>query len=131
MPGSFTLTKEERISSRRLIEQLFDKAGKRSVVAFPLRAVYLILEDRNEEPAVQMMVSVPKRLLHRAVWRNRVKRQVREAYRKNKIPLVKAVEQVPDRKLAVGFVWLDKQVGDSKMVESCVCRLMDKIQRCL
>ena len=84
----FTLCKEERICSKLLIDKLFNGGNSHSMVAFPLRVVYVI-KDRNEAqdatiPQTKILVSVPKKHFKRAVKRNRVKRQVREAYRKNK-----------------------------------------------
>ena len=98
------------------------------MVVFPLRAVYLVLDDQEQGAPVQIMVSVPKRLLHHAVDRNRVKRQIREAYRKNKMSLVEVVGEQQGRKLAVAFVWLDSKKYDSKTVEGSVCRLIEKIK---
>ena len=43
----FTLCKEERICSKLLIDQLFNGGNSHSMVAFPLRAVYVI-KDRND-----------------------------------------------------------------------------------
>src|SRR3712207_1426166 len=83
--NALTLAKEERICSRTLIDRLFMGGKSKSLTAFPLRAVYLVQEtDEPQALQMQMMVSVPKRCFKRAVKRNRVKRQVREAYRKNK-----------------------------------------------
>lgn len=128
MLSPLTLTKEERISSKKLLEKLFDRAAKRSVVAYPLRAVYLVRDDEEEGVPVQVLVSVPKRLLHHAVQRNRTKRQIREAYRKNKSVLTDVVSGIPRRKIAIGFVWLDSKLHDSVVVERCVCKLLAKIK---
>ena len=81
--GPFTLGKEERINSRLLIEKLFGGGGSRAMSAFPIRMVYMFGDDNSLPPAA-MMVSVSKRRFKHAVDRNRVKRQIREAYRKNK-----------------------------------------------
>ena len=86
MPASNKLSfrKEERLCSRKLIDKLFCGGVSRSMTAFPLRAIYLLIEEGTEEGKVQVLVSVPKKQLKLAVKRNRVKRQVREAYRRNK-----------------------------------------------
>lgn len=78
---NFTLGKEERLKSRKLIEQLYSK-GK-SVKVFPLRMVYVQVEHTSGFPA-QVGVSVPKRNFKRAVDRNRIKRLLRESYRLQK-----------------------------------------------
>ena len=89
MPATVTqkLSKQERACGKKLTEALFCGANSRSFAAFPLRVVYLVqplLQAENpEKAAAQMMVSVPKRKFKHAVDRNRVKRQLREAFRKN------------------------------------------------
>ena len=90
-----TLCKEERLHGRDAVESLFKKAGSRSMVAFPLRVVYALTDHKEgSDIRVRMLVSVPKRHFKRAVKRNRVKRQVREAYRCNKHSLAAAIRRI-------------------------------------
>lgn len=76
-----TFKKQERLSSKVLLEQLF-KEGK-SFAVFPFRVVYKVAELPSSSPA-QVAFSVPKRKFKRAVDRNRIKRLMRESYRLNK-----------------------------------------------
>ena len=86
----FTLSKNNRLKSRKLIEELFAK-GK-SVNAFPLQMKYLVTEfDLNTK--VQVAFSVPKRNFKKAVDRNRIKRQLRECYRLRKPEFVEQMHQ--------------------------------------
>ena len=73
--------KKEKLKSKKLIEDLFQK-GK-SVKNFPMRLIYLPLE-KEQDVRFQTGVSVPKRIVKTAVQRNRIKRLMREVYRKNK-----------------------------------------------
>ena len=77
----YTLGKEERLKSKKLIEMLY-KEGK-SVKTFPLRMIYLQTNHTSNFPA-QVGVSVPKRNFKSAVDRNRIKRLMRESYRLQK-----------------------------------------------
>jgi len=52
----FTFNKEEKLKSKKLIEQLFEQ-GK-SISEFPLRMVYLKMEHPSKYP-VQVSFSVP------------------------------------------------------------------------
>ncbi len=83
LPTRNTLSKSERLHGRNAVEQLFQKAKRSSMVVFPLRAVYTLTteEEQQGEAAVRVLVSVSKKHFKRAVKRNRAKRQVREAYR--------------------------------------------------
>jgi ribonuclease P protein component len=76
-----TLGKQERLKSKTLIGNLY-KEGK-AVKKYPLRLVYLQAEHSSQYPA-QVGVSVPKRNFKKAVHRNRLKRLLRETYRKQK-----------------------------------------------
>ena len=102
--------------------------------AFPLRMVFMT-EKRNgdcREPLAQMMVSVPKRCFKRAVKRNRVKRQVREAYRCNKQPLVDLLKANGDKTVSVCFIWTaDSLYGSAEIearVKGLIARLCEKLQ---
>lgn len=121
------MSKEERICSHRLIDMLFTGGSSKAVTAFPLRAVYRVV--RTDEALmgarVQMMVSVPKKHFKHAVKRNRVKRQVREAYRKNKMAVAEKV--AGDAMLLMAFIWLDDKLHETVEVESRVKNLLERI----
>jgi len=79
----FTLGKQERLKSRKIIEQLFNE-GKKIMVS-PFRVFYLFDEIKNLP--LQFGVGVSTKNFKKAVDRNRVKRIIREAYRLQKMPL--------------------------------------------
>ena len=63
--------KSEHLSSLLLISKLF-AGGSKSLAVFPLRAVYMPVENENL-PAASVLISVSKKRFKRAVKRNRVK----------------------------------------------------------
>ena len=99
-----TFRKQERIVSLKLMETLFEKGSSHSVAAFPLRAIYTETERQAGCAPVQVLISVPKKRFKHAVDRNRVKRQVREAYRKHKEPVVEKIQE--GKQWLIAFVWL-------------------------
>lgn len=115
--------KQERIVSQKLIDQLFGGSGSRSLSAFPLRVVYMKRDIPNAETPTQILVSVPKRHLHHAVDRNRVKRQLREAYRHQKDLLPE------DQSLALAFIWQTDRCMPSAEVDSRMKSLLERIAR--
>ena len=125
-----SLGKEERISSMKLIDKLFQGGHSRSMTAFPLRLVYMKYVREGACPPAQMLVSVPKRCFKRAVKRNRVKRQVREAYRRHKHILWDAIGEngcnAEWNAVAMAFIWLDDKLYDSAMVEQRVKSLLER-----
>jgi ribonuclease P protein component len=78
---SNTFSKEEKLKSRKLIEQLFAEGKHLNV--FPLQMVYIPIEHTSNN-IFQAGFSVSKRRFKLAVDRNRVKRLMRETYRLNK-----------------------------------------------
>ena len=120
-----TFRKRERMVSNLLIEALFDSGKSRSVSAFPLRAVYQTTERREGSAPVQVLISVPKKRFHHAVDRNRVKRQIREAYRCHKELLW---QQIPDDKMMLlGFVWLSDRHSPTAEVEKRIVSILQRI----
>lgn len=125
----FTLSKEERICSKKLINELFTGNG-RSMTAFPLRVVFMKRTIVDDQPRAAMLVSVPKRYFKHAVDRNRVKRQVREAFRRHKSIITQNLTD--DREsVAMAFVWLTNEKYPSSEVENRMVRLLTRISECL
>ena len=121
----FTFRKRERMVSLKLIESLFGGGCSQSVAAFPLRAVYMLIERHADDAPVQLLISVPKKRFKHAVDRNRVKRQVREAFRRHKDLLYQAVPET--QRLVLAFIWLSDEHRPSKDVEGRIVSLMRRI----
>ena len=119
--------KEERIVSNLLIETLFEKGNSKSLNAYPLRAVYVKTEHREECAPVQLLISVPKKKFKHAVDRNRVKRQIREAYRNNKSLLEGTVEE--GQMLLIAIIWLSDKHFATKEVEKRVISLLKQMAK--
>ncbi len=125
MAAAPTFRKRERMVSNLLIEALFDSGRSRSVSAFPLRAVFRTTERREGSAPVLVLISVPKKRFRHAVDRNRVKRQIREAYRHHKELLW---QQIPDDKMMlVGFVWLSDRHSPTAEVEKRIVSILQRI----
>lgn len=77
----FTLGKQERLKSKKIINQLYKEGS--SLKTFPFRMMYLQIEHTSDFPA-QAGVSVAKRNFKKAPDRNRLKRLMRETYRLQK-----------------------------------------------
>lgn len=81
-----TLPKEQRLHKKKEIEQLFEK-GK-GFNFYPFRVVVYMHDTEEDASIPRLLVSVSKKRFHHAVKRNKVKRLVREAWRKNKTQLM-------------------------------------------
>lgn len=117
----YTLSKEERLSWKRYIDQLF--AEGQSFIAFPLRVVYLPVEEETLAP-VSIMVSVPKKKFKRAVKRNHIKRQVREAYRVRKYDLIDPLNE-KNKRMLIAFLYIDKEIHPFASIEKAVNKALN------
>lgn len=113
----FTFSKKEKLKSKKLIEQLF--AQGKSVAAFPLRLVYLPIEQENA--VTQAGFSVPKKNFKLAVQRNQIKRRLREAYRLQK-PLL---FNNSTTSYALMFLYLGKKEPSTKELQISIKKLLE------
>ena len=115
---NFRFPKSEKLKSRKTIELLFEE-GK-SVSMFPIKVFYLPLENVEK---TQAGFTVPKRNFKSAVDRNRIKRQLREAYRLQKHLL----KNEGDLKFALFFLYLGKDKLPYLSIEKGMRKLLEKI----
>ena len=86
------LPKEQRLYKKKAIQLLFEK-GK-GFNFYPFRVVVYAHTSEADEPSIpRFLVSVSKKRFHHAVKRNKVKRLVREAWRRNKSEIVVNCEE--------------------------------------
>ncbi len=118
-----TFTKAERITSKLLVDRLFDGGGA-SFVAFPFRIVYMPIQ--KEDAPVSILISIPKKRFHHAVDRNRIKRQIRESYRLQKSIVWKAAEE-NNISIAIAFISIAQQHYPSNMIYKTVNKALTQI----
>ena len=103
----------ERLCGTMRIQALY-KEGKR-VVAWPLRVSYM---PTPEAATTQVLIWAPKSLFKHAVDRNRMRRLMREAYRKQK-DLLPA-----DMHYQIAFNYMDKTEQPLPVIEKAMLKAM-------
>lgn len=105
---SYSFPKGERLHSKKRIAELFSKGS--SFNLYPLRFVYLKPGPPSANPP-QVLVSVSKKYFKKAVDRNRIKRQLREAYRHHR-HLLQAEGLYPVQLIAIIYIGKEKSPFD-------------------
>ena len=120
-----TLKKAERLDRKKVIGKMFTVgAGAHSFTVFPLRVVYLTEPELKSQASV--LISVSKRYFKHAVDRNRVKRQIREAYRLNKHILLETLAN-RNEKMAVSFIYLTDELMPTDFIEKRMKMALEKM----
>jgi ribonuclease P protein component len=78
---SFKFPKAEKLCERKNIDSIFESGS--AFYVHPVKVYYQISSD-EKGAAVQVLISIPKRNIKKAVDRNRLKRIIRECYRLQK-----------------------------------------------
>ena len=115
----YTLGKEEKLKGRKLIEQLFAE-GKR-VKSFPIQLIYFKNLEETDT-TVKVGFSVPKRNIKLAINRNRIKRVLREVYRKNKHIFSSQLKEP----YVFMFIYMAKEEINYAELELTITKLCDK-----
>jgi ribonuclease P protein component len=103
--------KAERLSGEKNIEELY-KSGD-VLFSYPFKVFWKNIPV-SDAPA-KVVISVPKRSFKKAVERNKIKRRIREAYRKNKSDLYK---NVGDKKMILLLIYTAKTIEPYSVIET-------------
>jgi len=119
----FTFNSEERLKSKKLIDNLFSEGS--AIHTEGITLVYFYTSLDTVFPA-QVGFSVPKKMFKRAVDRNIIKRRIREAYRLNKSDFYKKLQE-KNVQLAFFFIYKGKSILEYNEIEIRVKTLMNKL----
>ena len=116
----YNFPKKEHLKSKKIIQELFGKGS--SSFLYPFK-IYFILSDDASEPAYpKVLISVSKKYFKKAVDRNRIKRQTREAYRLHK----SMFKTFPKRVNYLGILYIAKEKESYHFLEKKLVKLFTK-----
>jgi ribonuclease P protein component len=118
-----TFKKSERLTSKVSMEKIFEKGS--TLKKFPLILKYSLVEFEDEQP-LKVVISVPKRRIRKAHNRNRIRRQLKEAYRLNRLPLKRCLAE-QSKSLALFFIYTGKENPDYAIIEEKIQLLLKEL----
>ena len=110
----YKFKKEERLCSKKLLDQLFHSGS--SFLVYPFRIVHLSV-PLSEQITSQVVIGVSKRKFKHAVDRNLLKRRIREAYRLNKEELLYSFLRESNLQLIFAVHFVGKEISDYSFIE--------------
>jgi len=120
-----TFKKEERLSEKKIIEKLFERGC--DFYVSPFKVLWVHADFESKYPA-KVMMAVSDRNFRKAVDRNRIKRLMREAYRKNKHILYEALQNSSE-KYAFMLLYTGKIIIPFRNMESKIILILQRLVR--
>jgi ribonuclease P protein component len=116
--------KSERLCGVKVISALF--AEGRSLTLPHMRVICRIIPATGVLPPARVLITVPKRHFKRAVDRNLMRRRIREAWRKNREPLLILLR---DKGMHADLVliWTDTEIKTYDIAEKAIKGVIAKV----
>ncbi|MBK8502903.1 MAG: ribonuclease P protein component [Saprospiraceae bacterium] len=120
----YTLHKDSRLKSQKSISEAF--VGGKSIQVYPIR-VYFYHLPTTDHAGVKAAFVAPKKNFKKAVDRNRIKRQLREAYRLNQYLLK---DEIPDAwQVNVVFLYYIREKLNYTVIEKATQKVLKRLAK--
>ncbi|AFL84405.1 ribonuclease P protein component [Belliella baltica DSM 15883] len=116
-----TLSKNERLHSKKSIKELFDKGS--SFFLYPFKVLSLNRSQDSIETN-QVLFSVSKKKIRKAVDRNKIKRRIKEAYRLNKHLLSNT-----NSKKNLALIYVSSDISSFKKIEPSIQKILVRLDQ--
>lgn len=120
-----TLSKAERLTRKKLIGEVHEKGES---IKTPAIVMVYRFTDLPEPVPAQALFTVSKRIFKKAHDRNRVKRLLREAYRKQK-HLLYPVLINQQRQVAIFFIFTGRQMPNYAYVHGRILEVLRRFRQ--
>ena len=110
-------SKEERITHKRDIQNLFNSGKKLNLFPFDIRYYSGKMGSLNK-----VLISVSKKNIKSAVKRNLIKRRIKESYRLNK-------KQLSNSGYSIAIIYVDNKILKFKQIEDFIKKILKNISK--
>ena len=115
--GQFSFSKSERISEKKIIDNLFSSGKKFSVYPFDVR---FLCQDENSDSISKVLITVSSSKIKSAVKRNLLKRRIKESYRVNK-------NIIYNKLLMIAFVYVSEEIFTFSVIDKAIKKILKKL----
>jgi len=119
------LKKEERLCSKKLLEELFYNGS--SFLLYPFRISWLP-SLLNPDIPVQVVINVSKRKFKRAKDRNLLKRRIREVYRLYKGELLYPFLKERNSQVLLSINYIGKEISEYILIDKKLKAALEKLK---
>ena len=112
-----TFSKEERITHKRDIQNLFNSGKKLNLFPFDIRYYSGKMGSLNK-----VLISVSKKNIKSVVKRNLLKRRIKESYRLNK-------KQLSNSGYSIAIIYVDNKILKFKQIEDFIQKILKNISK--
>ena len=115
--------KEYKLCSQKIIETIFET--KQGIKSYPFIIHFKNISLPAKVP-FQLVISVPKRSFKKAHDRNKIKRQIKEIFRKNKAALEEILAK-SEQQFAFFLIFTAREALEFELLTKKLIQLIDKL----
>ena len=120
-----TFGKEERLRSKKKIDRLFAEGN--TFLIYPFRINFLYHKASQDEYLIQLLISVSKKKIKKAVDRNLIKRRTREAYRRNKTG-INSFLQNQESNCDCAIIYIAPEIIEYSEIEQKIILILQRLE---
>lgn len=110
-----TFNKKEKLCSKKLIEHLFN--NPKNIKEGFIKVLHKEQVENITDVNCQVLISVSKKKIKKAVDRNLLKRRIREVYRLNSFELKQQLNKF-NKQISIAIIYQSNEVLEYKLIES-------------
>ncbi|MGC6429127.1 MAG: ribonuclease P protein component [Flavobacteriales bacterium] len=118
----YQFNKAEKLCDQNRIDSLFDEG--QTLFVYPFKFIWK--NSKQTSPSLQTLISVPKKKLSKACHRNKIKRLIRESFRKNKEELESKLKS-KEKSVDLVILYTSNQLLDYKEIENKICLTLQRL----